>query len=570
MGVTSEVDKVKQRAEPSDLGSSTTVATEVKVAIVSSTIQETIPDTQEQTDDTAESHTVPTGQDISPSPVDVSGQQSTAPKSGELTSAESPAHLHPDSTTSPSVIPRADHAEAPTKPSSSEARPQDAPSSSTPRSVVNTPTVANTLSVPGSESSNVPTYARRLSFRSLAFFYGRDKAIPPSSTSSHTPISLMRRQSDSNTLPQPRLSRSEKEAYFSAITLRTLMIGSTFPPPPSETTTILKFIKLPNSKSNAAPPLPDIKKVKGHLLKPESANAIIFQLRRLPIPDGPSFHVYGHTSSDSLVTHPVAGGAPIHAVCLPCTDEEAEKTYFSRLRIGHNLSAPTQLSPDAKPTGSSPNIAVASLESLVSVLRDLHLVSLLESPDLGFGQPVSEGSSGPLTGSVPSAETVMEGFEEITEQLMKLGFATGSAVLPSHAGIYPPTDRMSVLTCERRNTSTYIYPFKLALERLVGTRTSPSRTLNPISFCKLSSLPFKTLLPSIFPQKVKSISNTLLNFLSALALFNNGVREALPFIRYVANFVDFEWSAIRAQDKGKGVVCAATWYAAKFPTLTML
>ena len=51
-----------------------------------------------------------------------------------------------------------------------------------------------------------------------------------------------------------------------------------------------------------------------------------------------------------------------------------------------------------------------------------------------------------------------------------------------------------------------------------------------------------------------------MNFLSALALINNGVREILPFIRYISQYVDFEFNAIRGQDKGKGVVCAATWY----------
>jgi hypothetical protein len=50
-----------------------------------------------------------------------------------------------------------------------------------------------------------------------------------------------------------------------------------------------------------------------------------------------------------------------------------------------------------------------------------------------------------------------------------------------------------------------------------------------------------------------------MNFLSALALVNNGVREILPFIRYIAQFIDFEFNTIRGQDHGQGVVCAATW-----------
>ena len=51
-----------------------------------------------------------------------------------------------------------------------------------------------------------------------------------------------------------------------------------------------------------------------------------------------------------------------------------------------------------------------------------------------------------------------------------------------------------------------------------------------------------------------------MNFLSALALIENGVREILPFIRYISQYVDFEFNTIKGQDKGKGVVCAATWY----------
>jgi len=50
-----------------------------------------------------------------------------------------------------------------------------------------------------------------------------------------------------------------------------------------------------------------------------------------------------------------------------------------------------------------------------------------------------------------------------------------------------------------------------------------------------------------------------LNLLTAISLFNNGVREILPFIRYISQYLDFQWNAIRATDKGSGVVCAATW-----------
>jgi len=60
-------------------------------------------------------------------------------------------------------------------------------------------------------------------------------------------------------------------------------------------------------------------------------------------------------------------------------------------------------------------------------------------------------------------------------------------------------------------------------------------------------------------SEAQSITSTAINFLSALALVNNGVREVLPFVRYIAQFMDFEFDAIKRQDKGRGVVCAATW-----------
>jgi hypothetical protein len=95
---------------------------------------------------------------------------------------------------------------------------------------------------------------------------------------------------------------------------------------------------------------------------------------------------------------------------------------------------------------NAPNIASANLASLVSVLRDLRVVTLVSSPDLGFGQ--APDANGPLAGSVPSAGALSTGMMEITAQLLSLGFATSNAIYPDHAGVYPPIDRISVLTCE--------------------------------------------------------------------------------------------------------------------------
>ena len=415
-----------------------------------STIQEAALDSQEEMD---KGHVIPIQLPTPKNSAEDTIEQPIAPvRSTEISSQEAlgsvalDPHVPPGVTTLPFPTPHTETAEQPLtptlKPSPVNARHTSA---DIPGNVVDTHTFSNTLSASSPELPSLPTRGRRLSFRSLAFFYGRDKQplfIPELPTQEH---SMRRIQT------RTKLSRSQKEALSSAMTLRTIMLGLDSSKPSSTGNSILHLGG--NFSRHFSPtfssPLPNLKKVKAQLLKPESANAIISYLRRLPLPDGPSFHLPGRASSESLVTHPDTGGGPIHAVCLACTDEEAEKVHFSRLRTGHTLS-PT--SPDllsAPSSSSPPNIATASLESLIPVLRDLRLVSLLTSPDLGFGQPVSdEKDIGIFTGSIPSPAVLVDGFEEITTQLMNLGFATSKAIAPSHAGIYPPEDRMSCLTCE--------------------------------------------------------------------------------------------------------------------------
>lgn len=50
-----------------------------------------------------------------------------------------------------------------------------------------------------------------------------------------------------------------------------------------------------------------------------------------------------------------------------------------------------------------------------------------------------------------------------------------------------------------------------------------------------------------------------MNFLTGLSLVTNGIREIMPFIRYISQYIDSEYNMIKGQDEGQGVVCAATW-----------
>ena len=101
--------------------------------------------------------------------------------------------------------------------------------------------------------------------------------------------------------------------------------------------------------------------------------------------------------------------------------------------------------PAPSPKPSETSFAFADITTIVPVLRSMKLVTLVTAPDLGFGQPPD--SPGLLAGSVPSTQAFAEGLQEVTGQLMALGFATSKVVFPNHSGVYPPTDRISVLTC---------------------------------------------------------------------------------------------------------------------------
>jgi hypothetical protein len=193
-----------------------------------------------------------------------------------------------------------------------------------------------------------------------------------------------------------RNATSEKRAKESATIVRSLIIGDHNTPQQAKTK------KTKTSRS-------DIARVKSQLLQPKSASKVITQLRALPAHPG-------NTPTNTTL--------PIRAVCLDTSDDEAHEQHFAQL-------------------GS---VATASVATLSTALADIHLIDLIAAPNMGFGAPVT--AQGLFAGSVPTAETVIEGIEQITPQLLALGYATGKAVVPDHKGVIVPTDRISVLTCQ--------------------------------------------------------------------------------------------------------------------------
>ncbi|CCM05722.1 uncharacterized protein FIBRA_07954 [Fibroporia radiculosa] len=394
----------------------------------------------------------------------------------------------------------------------------DAATHSSPLSEAKTPASPSTAGSGGEEQQNSkrPTENAQRRFSWLPLGKGANPEVKPT-TQEQEKKPVVEQPASRPTIAR---TRSEKQAQQSALVLRELIVG------PSSTASSKS-----KSKSKATSGA-DVDKVKAQLGRPKSANKVIAQLRQLSSSDEPV--VVGTGPNGEKLTAVQKG--PIHAVCLPYRDAEAHERHFSQLAQNKATTAASAQPPKTTDTKTSVHsvhvesttttaevvsVANASITTLKTVFSEMNLVSLITTPDLGLNGPPD--GPGILSGALPTAQIILEGVEQITPQLMALGYATGKAVMPDHAGVHPPTDRMSAIT--------YWWGFEIVL---------PPPSLE-------------------YLQNVPSITHAVINFLTALSLVEGGVREIMPFIRYISQFIDTEFNMIQGEDQGQGVVCAATW-----------
>jgi hypothetical protein len=232
---------------------------------------------------------------------------------------------------------------------------------------------------------------RRFSLRSLNFTR-KDQEIR------NTTLPAIQEQEKREDSSNNKVSSADKRAKNSALALRSLIVGPTSTLASQNTT-------------------PSLASIKSQLLQTKTANKVIASLKELPASDDP--------------LHADKSGAkgPIHAVCLAYTDAEADALHFSKLTP---LSGEKEIA-----VAGLPNMFSVPLDKVAALFKDMHIIDLVNAPDfVGLGQP-GDGP-GVLAGALPTAQTVIEGVERITPELMTaLGFATGKAILPDHSGITP-------------------------------------------------------------------------------------------------------------------------------------
>jgi len=307
-------------------------------------------------------------------------------------------------------------------------------------------------------TSGPPRRTRRLSFQSFSF--GQSKNKHPAEHISHAK-QVEKEEAAEEALKERKLVsiREGRKVDKAAAALANIILGPVHMVA-STAASVTTYSKKPIQFSKPKPAGPQtIQKVQNQLLTPKQANKVIAKLRTIdPAEESPDPPPHKHPQLQHMHKRK-PGERPIHAVCLDCTDEEADEYHFSKLATTREVEMRnSRMNPTLAPSPKSgeTSFAFADITTIVPVLRSMKLVTLVTAPDLGFGQPPD--SPGLLAGSVPSVQAFAEGLQEMTGQLMALGFATSKVVFPNHAGVYPPIDRMSVLTC----TSTPS-PFALSL-----------------------------------------------------------------------------------------------------------
>ena len=204
-------------------------------------------------------------------------------------------------------------------------------------------------------------------------------------------------------VPSNKVSSTDKRSKNSALALRSIIVG------PSSTLA---------SQNTPALTSPNLANIKSQLLQPKTANRVIANLKELPSCD-----------DDPLQADTSGAKGPIHAVCLAYTDVEADVHHFSKL-----TTLPGDREREIATVSSLPSMFSVPIDKIAALFNEMHIIDLVNAPDfVGLGQP-GDGL-GILSGALPTAETVIEGVERITPELMALGYATGKAIMPDHSGI---------------------------------------------------------------------------------------------------------------------------------------
>lgn len=285
-----------------------------------------------------------------------------------------------------------------------------------------------------------------------------------------------------------------------------------------------------------------VKALGAALLDSVSANEIIGELRALQLQQTPSVsHHQGQASALLLKLQKAANDAdkagqwaprPIKAICLDCCEKDIDRIQSqTALALVHDKQSTTVDEGVAATTSS-----VTTLWGWTSWLmpQEKETVVLETVAETSISPSATQPFDGLLSGVnpisfllLPPATTSSFGSPQHST-FDAVGVLSGAVIRAANGGelemqtVHPPSDRLAVLI--------HWWGFEL---------TIPEPSMAYLS-------------------RAHNISSSLMSILQTIAV-TGGVPEILPFIRYFSTFVDMEFGAIKSQDRGHGVVVAATW-----------
>lgn len=236
-----------------------------------------------------------------------------------------------------------------------------------------------------------------------------------------------------------------RRATKAAIALRRLIIDDSEHQMDQRQSTLSDVVKVGGTKKTTVPRLrgKDVERLQNQLLKPESAGLVIAQARTL--------HKLPTTGLGLGANGTGSGSIPHRAVCLDVNESTADGLLVTAAKqekcrkeqeekLAHHRYSTLKTAP---PPPSRLPIILSLLES-IPVLPGLEDGGNLTLP-LGLMLPPSAMSlHRPLAGALPTPETLRRGFDALLNAGTKVYTYEG----PSHKGLYPPLDRLSIYTCE--------------------------------------------------------------------------------------------------------------------------
>ncbi|PWN45652.1 hypothetical protein IE81DRAFT_164531 [Ceraceosorus guamensis] len=233
--------------------------------------------------------------------------------------------------------------------------------------------------------------------------------------------------------------------------------------------------------------------------------------------------------------HATAVTSPLAAVESPAEtemDEGSKSLAATGLAIwGARLWFASATSSDEKPAEAEQDVKTASATEALSNEAKAETAAENEPID---SDPRILLSGGLLSGVSPVSlllspgPTAINAAGRASGAFDALGAITAAAVRADAGGIdamgqvRPPLDRCAIFV--------HWWGFEI---------TMPPPTMNYLS-------------------TAHSISGAFLSFLQTMVI-SGGVPELLPFVKYISQFVEMEFSAIKSQNRGDGVIVAATF-----------